>query len=409
MEDLQLYQQILGLPAPWHVTKVTLNRAAGELEVEVACADTLWGCPECQQRMHAHDTDRRSWRHLDSCQFKTRIVCNVPKVRCAEHGVVTVAVPWAEKFSRLTRLMERLAIDLMLECSVQGACDILGLTWDETDGIKQRAVARGLARKAKVAPERVCVDEKSFARGQSYVTIVAAVTGNQTTVEHVEPGRTQESLETYWRRFAPEELARVQAVSMDMWSPFLEATRACVPGAEDKICHDPFHLVAHMNQAVNDVRKAEHRELAKQGDQTLAGSRQWWLYGQENVPEAQARSFDQIKHLNLRTARAWGLKEVFRSFWLSSDRADAESYFQRWHSWAIRSRLEPVKKVARMCKKRLHQILNFFDHRLTNGPIEGLNNKIQGLIKKAYGYRNQQRFINDIYFHCGGLDLYPAQ
>jgi transposase len=84
MEDLQLYQQILGLSAPWRVAKVTLNRAAGELEIEVACTDTLWGCPECQQRMHAHDTDRRRWRHLDSCQFKTMIVCDVPKVRCPQ-------------------------------------------------------------------------------------------------------------------------------------------------------------------------------------------------------------------------------------------------------------------------------------------------------------------------------------
>ena len=409
MEDFQLYQQILGLSAPWRVQKVVLKRAEGELEIEVACEETDWGCPECHQRMRAHDTVRRRWRHLDSCQFHTMIVCDVPAVLCPEHGAVTVAVPWAEKFSRMTRLMERLAIDLMLECSIQASCQILGLSWDEADGVKQRAVARGLARKPKVVPPRVCVDEKSFARGQSYVTVVAAVSADQTTVEQVEPGRAQASLETYWRRFPEEQLDRVPAVAMDMWAPFLEATRACVPGADDKICHDPFHLVAHMNQAVNDVRKAEHREQAKQGDQTLAGTRQWWLYGQENVPEAQAAAFDQIKFLNLRTARAWGLKEVFRSFWLSPNRPSAQRYFQRWYSWAIRSRLAPVKKVARMCQKHLHQILNYFDHRLTNGPIEGLNNKIQGLIKKAYGYRNQQRFINDIYFHCGGLDLHPAQ
>ena len=196
---------------------------------------------------------------------------------------------------------------------------------------------------------------------------------------------------------------------MDMWGPFLEATRACVPGAEDKISHDPFHLVAHMNDAVNHVRKGEHREMLREGDDLLQGTRQWWLYGQENVPAPLAEAFDRIKHLNLRTARAWGLKEVFRSFWVCADRAAAQAYFQRWYSWAIRSRLEPVKKVARMCKKRLRQVLNYFDHRLTNGPIEGLNNKIQGLIKKAYGYRNEKRFITDIYFHCGGLDLYPTQ
>src|SRR5664280_724890 len=87
----------------------------------------------------------------------------------------------------------------------------------------------------------------------------------------------------------------------------------------------------------------------------------------------------------------------------------AERYFGKWYGWAMRSRLAPVKKVARMCKAHLCNILTFFVHRLTNGPIEGLNNKIQGLIKKAFGYRNKERFKSDIFFHLGGLDLYPAQ
>jgi len=103
------------------------------------------------------------------------------------------------------------------------------------------------------------------------------------------------------------------------------------------------------------------------------------------------------------------LKEAFRWFWWLPDRAEAKAYFGEWYGWAIRSRLEPVKKVARMLQRHLERILNFFDHRLTNGPIEGLNNKIQGLIKKAFGYRNKERFKTDVLFHLGGLDLYPTQ
>jgi transposase len=101
------------------------------------------------------------------------------------------------------------------------------------------------------------------------------------------------------------------------------------------------------------------------------------------------------------------LKEVFRSFWLCPGLKAAQRSFQKWYGWAIPSRLEPVKKVARMCQARLGNILAFFAHRLTNGPIEGLNNKIQGLIKKAFGYRNKERFKNDIFFHLGGLDSIP--
>ena len=133
------------------------------------------------------------------------------------------------------------------------------------------------------------------------------------------------------------------------------------------------------------------------------------LYGMENLPSSQAARFEEIKFLNLQTARAWGIKEVFRGFWCCPTLPQARIYFDKWYGWASRSRLKPVIKVARMCKAHLTNILTFFEHRLTNGPIEGLNNKIQNLIKKAYGYRNKQRFVTDIFFHLGGLDLYPTE
>jgi transposase len=187
MKDYQLYQQILGLTEPWHVEQVSLKLPEKTLEVRVGYADTLWGCPQCQQRMHVHDYEERRWRHLDSCQFQTRIVCRVPVVKCPTHRSQTVAVPWAEKYARFTRLFERLAIDVMLECSISGACAILGLSWDEADGIKQRAVQRGLARKQPTVMPRLCVDEKAMGHGHDYLTIVADVSGEKTTVAYVEP------------------------------------------------------------------------------------------------------------------------------------------------------------------------------------------------------------------------------
>ena len=409
MKDLELYQQILGLVAPWSVESVRLKVSEHEVEVRVACADTVWVCPQCQGRMHIHGWEERRWRHLDSCQFQTKLVAKVPQVKCLEHGSQTVAVPWAEKYARFSRLFERFAIDVMLECSIAGACQILGISWEESDGIKQRAVKRGLARKVPVIAERLCVDEKGMGHGQDYLTIVAKVEGEQTTVEYVGQERKQESLDAYWESLTTEQLFGVQAVAMDMWEPYVQSTLAHVPGAASKIVHDPFHLVQYMNEAVNQVRQDEHRRLQAGGEDTLKGTRQLWLYGLENLPVQHAPRFDQIRNLNLQTARAWGIKEVFRSFWLCESVQAAGKYFDQWYDWAIRSRLKPVKKVARMCKAHLGNILTYFVHRLTNGPIEGLNNKIQGLIKKAYGYRNKERFKTDIFFHLGGLDLYPTQ
>jgi len=410
MQDFQLYQQILGLVEPWHVKAVTLRREEGEVEIEVECREHAWGCPECGQRMHVHAWERRRWRHLDSCQFKTMIAAEVPRVSCAEHGTQTVAVPWAEKFGRFTGLMERLAIELLRECSVSAACLILRISWDEADRIKQRAVERGLVRRQAQAPRRLGVDEKSAGRGQNYVTVVARLEpGKVATVEYVGDGRQQESLDRYWQTWSAEQLAGVEAVAMDMWEPYRNSTLAHVPGARDKIVHDPFHVGGMLSEALDKVRLAEHRVLMERGDKRLLDSKYLWLRGWENIPELQRARFDELRGQRLKTSRAWAIKEMFRDFWASPSAEDGRVFFKSWYGWAIRSRLEPLKKVARSFRSHLANILTYFDHRITNAALEGLNNRIAGLVKKAYGYRNRERFKTDILFHLGGLDLYPAQ
>ena len=164
----------------------------------------------------------------------------------------------------------------------------------------------------------------------------------------------------------------------------------------------------YLGDAVDTVRRQEHRVLHAQGDDRLLGSKYQWLRGWENIPESQREAFDQLKGQTLKTSRAWALKEMFRDFWRSPTEVEAHEYFQSWYAWAIRSRLHPVKKVAQMLKRHLPNILTYFTHRITNAALEGLNNRIAGLVKKAYGYRNRERFKTDILFHLGGLNLYPT-
>jgi len=410
MKDFELYQQLLGLNEPWQVTGVRLDLKAQEVEVTVAVREQVWGCPQCARRMHVHQWQERRWRHLDSCQFRTFIRAEVPVVRCAEHGSQTVAVPWAEKYGRFSKLFERLAIDLMLECSISGACAILRISWEEAAGIKQRAVGRGLERKAVRPVKELGVDEKSAGRGHDYVTVVANLEpGRSATVEYVGDGRTQEALDGYWRGLPAEHLGAVEAVAMDLWEPYFVSTVAHVPEAVDKIVHDPYHLGRMLSEAVDQVRKAEHRVLRAAGDERLAGTKYLWLYGRENLPAAHREWFEGLRAQRLKTSRAWALKELFRDFWDSPTAEEGREFFRRWYGWAMRSRLEPIKRVARSFKEHLGNVLTYFTHRLTNAALEGLNNRIAGLIKKAFGYRNRGRFKTDILFHLGGLDLYPSQ
>jgi transposase len=180
-----------------------------------------------------------------------------------------------------------------------------------------------------------------------------------------------------------------------------------VPAAETKMVFDRYHIMTHMGKAVDDVRKREHRALAATGDTTLTGSKYLWLYAQENLPEQHRERFAQLKATTLKTARAWALKESLRELWHYTRVGWAERHWKRWYFWATHARLTPVIETARLIQRHLANVMTFFAHRITNAVSEGLNSKIQTIKKMAYGFRNREHFKTAIYFHCGGLDLYP--
>jgi transposase len=331
-------------------------------------------------------------------------------VQCPSHGIRQVRLPWAEGRSRFTALFERLAIDVLRECDITGACAILRISWDEAWRLLKRAVDRGRKRKARRLPARLGVDEKAVAKGHRYVTVVCDLEGS--TIEHVAEDRKRVSLESYFEQFTEKERAGIKAVAMDMWAPYEDTVRAQVPKAEDKIVFDLFHIMKHMNAAVDLTRRREHRELKGLGDDRLTGTKYVWSYGEENVPDKHR---DRLAELTargmmrkLKTARAWSIKESLRDMWKCRSRTAAETHWRWWYGWAIRSRLAPVKTVAVMLKEHLPGVLAYFRHRVTNAASEGLNAKIQRIKKMAYGFRNRENFKTAIFFHCGGLDLYPA-
>lgn len=284
MRDTELYKHLLGLEKPWTVARVELDVKTRRVDVWAEHAkDARWTCPECGDECGLHDHDEeRAWRHLDSCQFQTFLHARIPRIRCSKHGVRQARVSWAEPRARFTLLFERLAIDVLLETDVLGAAKILGITWDEAHHIMQRAVERGLLRRVPKAPEFLGVDEKSLAKGHRYATILCDL-GNGHVVELTE-GRTKESIGKCLDTFPAEALESVKAVAMDMWEPFIRTIEARVPGGDTKIVFDRFHIMMHMNEAVDRVRRRENRALLEDGDDRLKGSKHMWLYAWENLP-----------------------------------------------------------------------------------------------------------------------------
>ena len=407
MQDCELYAQILGIEKPWSVDRVDLNLEEGEVYVHLTHQeDGLWPCPECGQRCSLHDHEPvRSWRHLDTCQYRTLVYAAVPRTKCPEHGVRTVNVPWAAPNSRFTALFERLAIDWMQEAGRSAVARRMHLTWDQADGIMQRAVRRGLARREKQQVTCIGVDEKSFQRRHDYVTTVCDL--DRGHVLYVGEHRRQETLEMFYKQLTAEQLEGIEAVAMDMWDPYIAATRNYVPEADEKIVFDRFHVSKQLNEAVNTIRKQEHKELTSRQDNRLKGTKYAWLKNPENFTHKSWRNFTALRKSTLRTARGWAIKETFRKFWDYVYRGSAANFFTRWYSWAVRSRLNPVKNVAKMLKRRLPNLLTYFRHPITNAMSESLNAKIQWIKYTAHGFRSREGFRNAIYFHCGGLDLYP--
>ncbi len=408
MHDTELYEKLLGVETPWSVERVALDVEAGRVDIWVEHPGRLkWPCATCQSSLSCHDhAPERVWRHLDSCQFQTYLHARIPRVACPEHGVRQVAVPWAEARSRFTLLMERWVIEVLLQCAtVQGACRLLGLKWDAVWGILRRAVERGQARKQARVVARYGVDEKAFKRGHNYMTVVCDL--DESTVEHVAQDRTTESLEGFWKSLTPEQRAGVECVTMDMWQAYQSATENQIPDAARKIVFDRFHIMQHMVKAVDQVRRAEHKALQAQGDETLKGTRQLWLFSEKNLPEWRRATLQQLKDLNLKVARAWAIKESLRGLWDYLCPTAARRFFKKWYAWATRSKLKPVAKVAKMLKRHLDQVLTYCTHRITNATAEGINSKIMAVKRRAGGYRNQEHFKTSIYFFCGGLDLYP--
>lgn len=408
MTKEEFYQELLGLPRPWRVARVVLDKAAGRVDVWLMHPDGLrWNCPCCQAGLAVYDhVPERVWRHLDTCEYRTFLHARLPRVDCPKHGVVQVGAPWAEGDSKTTVAMESRCIDVLQECDVSGAGRLTGLSWERLWEVLERAVARGRDRKAHRLPRYIGVDEKSFAKGHQYETLVCDL--RRGTVEYVEDERKEATLASYFAGFSEAARARVIAVAMDMWDPYIAAVRKSVPGGEEKIVFDRFHVMRHVSKAVDDVRRREHKELWSRGDGTLKGTRYLWLWNPENIPEWRRSDFEALRKKDLKVGRAWAIKENLRQLWACRSEEEARTFFARWYGWAMRSRLAPVMKAARTLKHYVGGVLRFVRHRITNACVEGLNSKIETIKKMACGFRNREHYQTAIYFHCGGLNLYPV-
>jgi len=356
-------------------------------------------CSRCGKAVagRGHQERPRRWRHLSLLGVPTFLEAIVRRVYCPCSGSEHVeAVPWARAGARVTRALEKTVALLSRTTDTTTAARHFDLAWRTVAAVEARLADEQLVPTRFDHLLAIGVDEVSCARGQNYLTVVVDLLHGD--VVWIGKGRSQESLAAFFREIGPERCAKLAVIATDLHEPFHAAARAFAAQAD--LVFDHFHLVKLLNEALDDLRREEFRRLSQEDRRWLKGTRWAVLKDPDNLTKKQARSLDDLARENRRLYRGYLLKEDFRHAWLPGNVGVSRARLQRWLQWALHSRIRQIVRFAKTVKKHLDGILKAIELRVITGPVEGINNKIKTILKRAYGFANVDHFIRAIYFRC---------
>jgi transposase len=364
----------------------------------------LLRCGVCRQRCREVHSVRkeRDWRDLSLRKLPLKLRYRPRRVECPRCGVRVEEFPWAEAWARVTTALSNAVAILARELSWQGTARQYGLNWKSVATIVKRAVQYGLRNRVRPAMHVIGIDEVSRRKGQIYLTVVYDL--ERRVLVWVGEDRTEEAV----RKFFTEEMgarrcATLQVVCMDMWAAYAKLVREHAPNAQ--ILFDRFHIVKHLNEAVEEVRRSEMRRLSLKERVVFKRSRWLLLKNPWNLNPDQKERLSTLVRWNAPIVRAYYLKESFQLFWDYKQCKRAETHLQKWMTSAMRSRLDPFKRFVRMLRSHLDGVLPWTRIRLSNAAVEGMNNKIKSISHRSFGFRTAANFIAAIYHCCARLPL----
>ena len=418
-----MFGAALGLADPWQVVSVAFDREAGRLDVGLRFRrGAQFACPEpgcAETACPVHDTVEKTWRHLDFFEHRAYLSARVPRVRCSEHGVHLVNVPWARPGSGFTLLFEV----AMLTYAKQMPIAPLARMAREHDTRIWRVVEHHVTT-ARAGMDfsqvtEIGMDETSARRGQDYVSIFMDL--DQRRVMFATEGRDASTVRAFAADLSAhhgEPTSQIERVCCDMSPAFVKGIRehlgsdprtgtdqgdaSRVAGHQPHIVFDRYHVVAKANEAVDTVRRAEGKTRPE-----LKRSRYAWLKNDANLTVKQREQLAWLTRpsMQLKTARAARWRDDFNGFYDQPTPADAEAYLRRWCYGAKRSRLGPIKAFVTTVEASWDGIVAWQQNRLSNGLLEGTNSLIQAAKRRARGYRSKTKMITIIYLTAGKLPL----
>lgn len=393
MDKLGLFQAALGIAAPWQVTEASFDPESGRLDIHLDFPrGARFACPESDEGACAvHDTEHKTWRHLNFFQHQAYLHGRVPRISCPTHGVRQVAVPWARPGSGFTLLFEALLLELAPHMPVAAIARMVGEHDTRVWRVLEHYVAVARAGLDFSEVTSVGVDETSARRGQDYVSIFMDLDTPRVMFA------TEDRDSSTVGRFAADlvahgaQAAKVTSVCCDMSPAFITGIETHLEQAQ--ITFDRYHVVKQLNDAVDAVRRGERKAHPE-----LARTRYIWLKRPCNLTARQAQTLAWLTRPSSRlaTTRAYRWRLDFDGFYDQPPEL-AEAYLTRWCRGAIRSRLEPIKAFVRMVRAHWDGILRWHHTRVSNGILEGTNSLVQAAKRKARGYRSKRNMITIIY------------
>jgi transposase len=406
MDQLSLYNHILQLPSPWFTNSVELIEADSSVLVIIGYhSKTKFPCPQCQSLCERYDTRKRRWRHLDTCQYKTIIEAEVPRINCSEHGVLTVQVPWAEQSSRYSVMFECAILKWAQECSILSLSRRMRISWNAINGIMYRGVKRGLKRRWKVNCKHLSVDETCIGKNRTFITILSNSNGQ---VIAIADGRSSESLIQCLSTIPIHFLHKIKSISLDMSPAYRKAVHSFFGSLAKKIISfDHFHIAKMLTTALNQIRKKEIQTVPSIDRLYLHKTRYTWLRNGQNLKPIESIKLHNLQKQLTQTATAWFLKEKAREIWNGYRKLGARSAWKLWIQLVNESNLRPLMRVADTIRENLEGIINSMNKGVSNARAEAINRKIKDAGRRANGYRNLERYKTAIIFYFGELDMNP--
>lgn len=364
----------------------------------------LLRCGVCRQRcLEVHDIRKeREWRDLSMRKLPLKLRYRPRRVECHRCGVRVEDFPWAEPWARVTTALSHAVAVLARELSWQGTAREYRLNWKSVATIVKRAVQYGLKHRARPAVHVIGIDEVSRRKGQVYLTVVYDL--ERRVLLWVGDDRTEEAVRPFFTKaMGKRRCQTLRVVCMDMWAPYAKLVRDHAVNAQ--ILFDRFHIVKHLNEAVDAARRELWRQLTTKERASFKGTRWLLLKNPWNLNSGQQERLSTLVRWNSPLVRAWYLKESFQLFWSYKQPWRAQQHLLKWMNSAMRSKLEPFKKFVGMLRSHLDGVLAWTKTRLSNGAVEGMNNKIKSISHRSFGFRSAETFIAAIYHCCARLPL----